>query len=245
MRGSPHLVTEAGDGMAATSMLSILQENRLFGGLSGDVLERIAGLATRRKAPAGRVLFVQGETGDLFFGIESGRVRMSASSPEGREIHFVELGPRDTFGEIALLDGGPRTATATVAAAASLVVIDRASFRALLEREPGLGLRLLERLCERVRWTTELVEDLSLLSVDAQIANRIRLLAENFGVDRQEGRALAITQSDLAAFLGMSRQSINVHLHRWRDEGWLDTSRGQLLIRDLERLRRISRQSSQ
>lgn len=240
MHGSSRATTATGDDVNAEPMLAILRENRLFGGLPGPVLDRIASLATRRRAPAGAVLFVQGDPGDLFFGIESGRVRMSASSPEGREIHFVELGPRDTFGEIALLDGGPRTATAIVAVDASLVVVERASFLSLLEREPGLGPRLLERLCERVRWTTELVEDLSLLSVDAQIAKRIRLLAENFGVDRPDGRALAITQSDLAAFLGMSRQSINVHLQRWRDEGWLDTSRGQLLIRDLDRLREIS-----
>jgi CRP-like cAMP-binding protein len=83
----------------------MLASNRLFAGLAGATLQRIETLVRRQQAARGSTLFFQGDPGTVFYGIETGRVRMSAMSPEGREIHFVELGPGDTFGEIALLDG--------------------------------------------------------------------------------------------------------------------------------------------
>lgn len=213
--------------------------NRLFAGLPATVLANIAKLTVRRRAVRGATLFCQGDPGDLFYGIETGRVRISTMSEEGRELHLVELGPGDTFGEIALLDGGPRTASALVTEAASLFVIERRAFRSLLELDSSLAIKLLERLCERVRWTSELVEDLSFLSVEAQIAKRLWLLAVNFGTDSPNGRQLTVAQADLATFLGLSRQAVNTHLQAWRNEGWLDIARGRLVIRDGERLKRV------
>jgi CRP-like cAMP-binding protein len=217
----------------------MIANNRLFSGLPGPALASIAKLTARRRAARGATLFFQGDAGDVFYGIESGRVRISTMSEEGRELHLVELGPGDTFGEIALLDGGPRTASALVTDAASLFVIERRAFRSLLERDVSLAIKLLERLCERVRWTSELVEDLSFLRVEAQIAKRIWLLARNFGTDSPDGRQLRVAQGDLATFLGLSRQAVNTHLQAWRAEGWLEISRGRLLIRDPGRLEQV------
>lgn len=222
--------------MEFESHVLILRNNRLFKGIDEETLQRIAAIMVRRRFVAGTTLFYQGDPGESFYGIEAGRIRISSSSPEGRDIHFRELGAGDTFGEIALLDSGPRTATAEAVQDSTAFAISRASFRELVLRDAELGLRLLERLCERVRWTSELVEDLSFLGIEAQIAKRLRLLIENFGADTPQGRTLSIRQGDLAAFLGLSRQAINTHLQEWRAEGWLDISRGQLLVRDYQRL---------
>ena len=222
--------------MHANESVELLSSSSLFQDLPGDVLARIGKLAVRRALPKGTLLFSQGDTGDSFYGIVSGRVRVSAMSPGGREIHFVELGAGDTFGEIALLDGGPRTASATVAEDASLVLLGRAHFRALLEENHLLVLHLVDRLCERLRWTSELVEDLSFLPVPAQIAKRLWLLLREFGTDTQSGRALSISQADLATFLGLSRQAVNGHLQAGQVDGWLEISRGKLLVRDLGNL---------
>jgi CRP/FNR family cyclic AMP-dependent transcriptional regulator len=224
---------------------TVLKSNRLFADLPDDVLDRLSSLAIRRTAANGAMLFSQDDTGDLFYGIVSGRIRISAMSADGHEIHFVELTAGDTFGEIALLDGGPRTASAFVTEDAILFVIERSAFLAMLKNQPLLAQGLLERLCERVRWTTEIVEDMSLLSVRAQIAKRIQLLAQSFGTDSEHGRELRIAQRDLAAFLGLSRQAVNTHLQEWHHEGWLDLSRGMLLIKDAERLKRLVDDSGQ
>jgi len=223
--------------MHAIESTALLRNNNLLQGLSDDVLARIANQTVRRTLPKGTLIFSQGDAGDSFYGILAGRVRVSAISPEGREIHLIELGAGDTFGEIALLDGGPRTASATVTEDASLFVLCRRHFRVLLEEDHLLVLYLVDRLCERLRWTSELVEDLSFLPVPAQIAKRLWLLLREFGTDTQSGRVLKLSQADLATFLGLSRQAVNGHLQAWQEDGWLEISRGKLLVRDIGRLK--------
>lgn len=223
--------------MQAIDNVALLQSNALFRGLSDDTLDRIGGLTIRRSFPRGTLLFSQGDAGDSFYGILSGRVRVSALSPAGREIHILELGAGDSFGEIALLDGGPRTASATVSRDASLFLLRRPHFRALLEEDQSLAVHLIEHLCERLRWTSELVEDISFLPVPAQIAKRLWLLLRDFGSDTRGGRQLSVSQAALASFLGISRQAVNGHLQSWRDEGWLEISRGKLLVRNIDRLK--------
>lgn len=225
--------------MQGIDNVALLRNDDLFRGLSDDVLGRIGELVVRRSVPKGTLLFSQGDTGNSFYGIASGRVRVSALSPDGCEIHILELGSGDTFGEIALLDGGPRTASATVSENASLFLLERRHFRKLLEEENVLALHMIERLCERLRWTSELVEDISFLPVPAQIAKRLWLLSRDFGTDAPDGRTLRISQADLATFLGLSRQAVNGHLQAWRDAGWLKISRGKLLIRDPQRLMQV------
>ena len=218
---------------------TVLRNNSLFRELPEGTLGRIVRLARRRTMPAGAVLFSQGDPGDSFYGIVSGRVRISATSAEGREIHIVELGAGDTFGEIALLDGGPRTASAVVSEPSSLFVLQRGAFMSLIAEDADLAVQLVERLCQRVRWTSELVEDLSFLDVHAQIAKRIWLLAGSFGIETPHGFELKVAQADLAAFLGLSRQAVNNHLQSWREEGLIDISRGKLFITDMDKLRQV------
>jgi len=225
--------------MSKLTSRAILAANRVFSVLSGETLDRVAMLANRRDAPRGTVLFTQDDPGDALYGIISGRVRISSLSPEGRQLHLLDLGSGEMFGEIALLDGGPRTASATVTERAALFRIDRRSFGNLLEQEPHLAVRLLEALCERLRWTSELAEDLSLLSVEGKIAKRLHLLLGQFGTESERGRELAIAQADLAAFLGLSRQAVNMQLQEWRKEGWLELSRNRIIIRAVDRLEDI------
>jgi hypothetical protein len=92
---------------------AVLQRNYLFRGLPGSTLERLASLATRRVYQKGAVIFSQGDPGDALFGVASGRVRISASGAGGREVFLNIMEPGDTFGEIAVMDGLPRTAGAT------------------------------------------------------------------------------------------------------------------------------------
>ena len=225
--------------MQAIDNAALLRSSALFGNVSEEMLARIGELAQRRSMPKGSLLFSQGDAGDSFYGILAGRVRVSAMSPEGREIHILELGAGETFGEIALLDGGPRTASATITEDANLLILGRRHFREILESDGSLALHLIEHLCERLRWTSELVEDLSFLPAHAQIAKRIWLLLRDFGRDTADGCVLSFSQADLATFLGLSRQAVNGHLQEWRDEGWLEISRGKLLVRDVNCLRQV------
>lgn len=225
--------------MREHSAISVFRRNSLFSALPSDALADIARTASKRRYRKGTMLFSQGDRGDAFFGIVAGRVRISSSAADGHEMHFIELGPGDTFGEIALIDGGPRTATAVASSNATVIVIERTRFLKILETEPAIVFQLLVRLCKRVRWTSELVEDLSFLDIPAQIAKRILLLTRNFGTSVPQGTELRIAQADLASFLGLSRQTVNTHLRSWQQAGHIALGRGRILIKDPDELKRL------
>jgi CRP/FNR family cyclic AMP-dependent transcriptional regulator len=220
--------------------VAVLKNNEMFSALPAESVEKIARLAIRRSFPKGHMLFSQGDKGDAFYGIVSGRVRISSSASSGKQINLIDIGPSGTFGEIALIDGGPRTAVAITATEVTLFLIQRGSFLKLLKDDPAVVMQLLLRMCERVRWTSELVEDISFLDVPAQIAKRILLLAESHGRSTVEGMELTLSQAELATFLGLSRQIVNQHLQEWRKQEWIELGRGRLLILDLQSLQSVS-----
>jgi CRP/FNR family transcriptional regulator, cyclic AMP receptor protein len=223
---------------------TVLQRNELFRRLPETALERLAALATRRSYEKGAVIFSQGDKGDALFGVVSGRVRISTSGAGGREVFLNIMEPGDTFGEIAVMDGLPRTAGATALDKATLLIIKRSDFLALLEREPQLAIRLLELLCERLRWTSELVEESAFLSGGPRLAKRLLILASLHGRTVGDGGLeLQISQSDLAHFLGVSRQIVNQYLRDWRQREWVELGRSRILIRSPAELRRCASQA--
>lgn len=227
---------------------AVLERNYLLRGLPETTISRLAALATRRVYEKDAVVFSQGDEGDTLYGVASGRVRISASDIDGREVFLNIMEPGDTFGEIAVMDGLPRTAGATALERTTLVVIQRSDFLDRLQREPQLALHLLRLLCERLRWTSELVEESAFLPGPARIAKRLLVLASLHGRPvgaQMDALELRISQAELAHFLGISRQIVNQHLQEWRKHGWVELSRGRILIRNPQALRRIATQHSE
>lgn len=226
--------------MTSLSARTVLQRNYLFRGLPDASLERIAALAARRSYPKGAVIFAQGDEGDALFGVAAGRVRISASGAGGQEVFLNIMEPGDTFGEIAVMDGLPRTANATALDHTTVIFVKRPDFLQLLEREPRLAIHLLKLLCERLRWTSELVEESAFLTGPARLAKRLMILASLHGRAPAVGcLELGISQAELARFLGISRQIVNQHLSEWRRNGWVDLGRSKIVIRNAEALRRM------
>jgi CRP/FNR family transcriptional regulator, cyclic AMP receptor protein len=221
----------------------MLQRSPLFRGLSAPALERIAELAVRRAYRSGEVVFSQGDPGDALYAVVSGKIRISAGAADGREIFLNIMEPGDTFGEIALLDGGTRTASATATIESELVSIRREHFLALLERESRVALELL-RLCgERLRWTSGLVEDAALLDAPARLAKRLLSLAQMHGQQKGNRVTLRISQEELANFLGVSRQVVNQYLQGWKGRGWVDIGRGSVTVLDQAALKGATQKS--
>src|SRR5262249_51647560 len=141
---------------------------------------------------------------------------------------------------IALLDGKPRTATATAQARTELISVRRDRFAELLATEPALARHLIQLLCERVRWTSQLMEDSALLGVPARLAKRMLSLARLHGGDPVNGMKLMISQEELAQFLGLSRQVVNQHLQAWKQSGWISSGRGNITLLDVAALDNIT-----
>ncbi len=216
----------------ALSVQTILERNRLFRGLSAATIQQIAALAIRRPYEPDAIVFSQGDPGDSLYGVVTGKVRISASTREGKEMFLNIMEPGDTFGEIALLDGNPRTATATTTAACELMIIPRAHFLALLQREPTVAIHLLQLLCQRIRWTSGQAEDSALLTVPNRLARRLLSLAKLHGQQSPKGIQLVISQEEMGRFLGISRQAVNQYLQEWRAKGWVDVGRGKVTVLD-------------
>jgi CRP/FNR family transcriptional regulator, cyclic AMP receptor protein len=216
----------------ALSVQTILERNRLFRGLSAATIQQIAALAIRRPYEPDALVFSQGDPGDSLYGVVTGKVRISASTREGKEMFLNIMEPGDTFGEIALLDGNPRTATATTTAPCELMIIPRAQFLALLQREPTVAIHLLQLLCQRIRWTSAQAEDSALLTVPNRLARRLLSLAKLHGQHSPKGVQLIISQEEMGRFLGISRQAVNQYLQEWRTKGWVDVGRGKVTVLD-------------
>ena len=215
----------------------VLQRSPLFRGLAPPALERIAALATQRNFGMGEIVCSQGDPGDALYAVVTGRIRISSGAADGREIFLNIMEPGDSFGEIALLDGGTRTATAVAMVASELVSLRRDHLLALLEREPRVALELL-RLCgERLRWTSGLLEDAALLDAPARLAKRLLSLGQLHGERSGSGYTLRISQEDLANFLGVSRQAVNQQLQAWKAQGWIALGRGSVTVLDDQAVR--------
>ena len=226
----------------ALSAETIIERNSLFRGLPRETLTRIASLATRRAYDEGAVIFMRGDPGDSLCGVATGRVRISSSGPGGKEVFLNIMEPGDAFGEIALLDGSPRTASATAMARTELIVIQRDAFSALVLSQPQLAGHLIQLLCKRVRWTAQMMEDTALLTVPARLAKRLLSLASAFGRDAERGTKVTISQEELAQFLGLSRQITNQHLQTGRAKSWITLGRGSITIENPAALRKVVRE---
>ncbi|MEM7651844.1 MAG: Crp/Fnr family transcriptional regulator [Pseudomonadota bacterium] len=219
----------------------ILRSHYLFEGLEPSVLDRLTDLSVTRRLAPGETLFVKGEEGDALYGVITGRVIITVTSDTGKEVILNMQEQGDLFGEIALLDGLPRTANATTVEGSEVLTIRRRDFLPLLEREPSLSKHLIEFLCERLRWTTEIVEDAAFLDLPRRLAKRLLALATLYGEDHEDGIKIGIrlAQHDLGNMMNTSRESINKHLQEWRRAGFIAVSRGTVIVRDRAALQTI------
>lgn len=223
----------------ALSAYTVIERNRLFRGLPSATLARIAALGIRRLYRKGETIFAQSDPGDGLYGVVTGRVRISASSADGKELFLNIMEPGDTFGEIALLDGRPRTASANATAASDVVVIPRDQFMGLLRREPELVSHVLELLCQRLRWLSGLTEESALLPVPSRLAKRLLTLGQLHGQTTAKGVRLSISQEEMARFVGLSRQVVNQYLQDWKSQQWVGLGRSNITILDPDALQAI------
>ena len=227
--------------MKSPDKRSLLAKHYLFCDVSPQIVDRLVELAITLKLPGGRDLFQKGDEGDALYGVISGKIGISVRSANGREVILNVIEPGDVFGEIALLDGLPRTADARAMEDCVLAKIRRRDFIPFLEREPRLGIHLLELLCERIRWTSDLIEDAAFLSLAARLAKRLLALAIVYGEDVDDGVriGLRLSQSELGQMLSTSRESINKHLQEWQRHGWIRLGRSQVTVLDRQALQEL------
>ena len=225
-------------------ILESLSTIAFFSGLDAPALERLAAGMRSRSFRRGEVIFHLGDPGDALFVIVSGEVKISLPSETGDEAILATLRPGDVFGELALLDGAPRSASATAMSPTETVVLPRDRFRELIATEAAVRDALLASIAGELRRLTTHVEELHFLDITGRLAARLVRLATEGGTPTPEGTIRLrtnLTQADLAAMVGCTRQSVNKLLGQFTDDGLVRLERDAIVITNLDGLVAASR----
>jgi CRP-like cAMP-binding protein len=217
---------------------------RLFAGMGPDSLQAIARSLRARRFRRGEVLFHEGDPGDALFVVASGAVKVVIPSEDGDEAILATLRRGDFLGELALLDGAPRSASAIALEPTEALALPRDQFHALVASEPAIRDALLASLSGELRRLTTHVAELHFLDLTGRLAVRLARLAEEHG-ERLPGGGMRLdaplTQSDLAAMIGATRQSVNKLLGEFEADGLIRVERDSIVVPDIEALRQAAR----
>ena len=220
-----------------------LLEIPLFSVLSQGERQALAAKLQSRRVRKNQAIFLQGDPGDELFVVLDGRIKICCESLMGREITLCYLNDGGFFGEMALLDGEPRSATAVAESPGHLLVLRRPDFQSFLRDAPGAAVSLLAFLSQRLRRANTKIQDLALLTVKERLAAVLLDLAEREGysAEGQPGVALPKTVSHkaLAGLLGTSRETVSRMCSEMREQKLISQEGRQLFLLDVEGLRAI------
>src|SRR5882757_11210492 len=228
----------------APDKLALLRNHSLFRDLPVSVLEHLGSYMKMRKARKGAVIFSKGDPGTGLMGVLTGSVKVSVASAEGKDIVLNIFREGEIFGEIALLDGRPRTADATAMSDCELIVIERRDFIPFLSSQPDVTIKFIEILCARLRRTSEQVQDVTFLNLPTRLAKTLLQLTED-----QEGsgpkRKVTITQREISQIIGRSRESTNKQLRAWAKRGWIKLERGGVSVLAPDKIADVAAEGSE
>ena len=222
------------------SLRELLARGPLFARLAPADLDRLAALFRRRRYRAGEPVFREGDPGTALYVVETGEVKVLLGGSEGKEVVLSLLGSGEFFGELALLDGEPRSADAVATAATEVLVLPREDFLRFLGEVPAVAINMLAALSRRFRRTDRLVHDAAFSDVRTRLTRLLLELADTRGKPQAGGVVIGsrLTQGDLASMVGATRESINKCLRSYAAQGLVRHERGRLILPDVERLRR-------
>jgi CRP-like cAMP-binding protein len=207
--------------MSKDVLIPLLAGTDLFGGLAPGELEACAAAFRELRFDRGEMIFGRGDPGTHLYIVAEGRVRLAVASEEGRELSFRHAVAGDLFGELAALDGSPRSADATALTAVKIYSLDRNALRDLGTTRPPISAGVIAYLCRRLRETSSQLESIALHPMEVRLA-RFFLFALN---NRQapQGKRVALdlgfSQGELAQLLGASRPKVNAALGVLESEG--------------------------
>jgi CRP/FNR family cyclic AMP-dependent transcriptional regulator len=219
------------------SKVNMLRKVPLFASLSDQDLEVLSGSLGKRTFAKGMIIFHKGSHGQTLYIIESGKVRIFILSESGQEISVNVYGEGQVFGELAILDGQPRSAGAVALEKTVTYTLHRDDFMRHLANHPQMAQSIMEALTWRLRYTTTHVECLSFLDVYGRVAAKLLELADRFGVQKEGIEIdLHLTQAELATWVVASRESVNKVLNAFRDQGLIAVEGQTITVLDRQRL---------
>ncbi len=214
-----------------------LQIFQIFSSLPQEHIHNLEHISQIIKYTAGKIIFMENDPGNGFYGISEGKVKIYKSSPFGKEHILHIFGPGEIFAEVAVFAGLNFPASALALEDSTLVFFPRDRFRALMADNPDLSMNLLSLMSMRLRQMVTKVEELSLKEVPARLAAHLILLREDTGRDMFQ---LDVNKSQLAAFLGTIPETLSRVIRKMKDEGYVEVDGKTIRILDLQGLDEVA-----
>jgi CRP/FNR family transcriptional regulator len=225
-----------------SALIGLLRNVPLFQDLTEDELRTIAPLFQENKWNRGKLLFMEGDTGDELFVVKSGVVKIYRFDDE-KEIILALFGPGDFFGEMAVIQPAlNRSATAETLESCSIYTMKRSVFYEFMEKHPRMCIKLLEVTVQRLRNANDQIYNLTFLDVRSRIIRTILRLAEERGVKLGDGLLVDIrmTHQQLASFAGTARESATKVLQELSEEGMIVVEKKRIFLPDHEKLKELA-----
>jgi CRP/FNR family transcriptional regulator/CRP/FNR family cyclic AMP-dependent transcriptional regulator len=206
---------------------SYLKQVHIFNSLTDEGISALTAVVRKRTFRQGEVIFRRDDPGQVLYVIKEGKVKICLISPDGQEIALGVLGKGECFGELALLDGHPRSADTIALERVECLSLQRSDFQNAIMKYPKIAIQVMEVLCKRLRRTDQQVEDLIFLDVYGRVAKKLLELSESHGVKMANGIQISmrLTQQELASMVGASRESINKVLRYFTDKQYISRDR--------------------
>lgn len=205
-----------------------------FNNLTPDEAEQLSQRLVMRRFNAGQIIFHHGDPGGLLYIISKGKVKITHSTPDGQEAMLAIFGAGDFFGELALLDESPRSATVEALQATETLTLHREDFIRFISDNPNFSLHVLHTLAQHIRRLNNQISDIFFLDLPARLARQLLQLADQHGKETDDGILIdiSLTQTDLAEMTGATRVSINKALGRFRRSNWVKVTGRKFTILD-------------
>jgi CRP/FNR family cyclic AMP-dependent transcriptional regulator len=223
--------------MAAEEALQLISRVPLFEELSREELERIADVAIPRAFPKGVRVFHEGDDSDACYIVRQGDLRVTREHSDGRAIALATLGPGDIFGELAMLDGGTRSASVETLSDCELLGLPATDVRRVIADHGDIAAKLIVAITRRLRETNERVARQSFQTVPSRVAGVLAQLIAEEASEERPGITVRMTQADLAQLAGTSRESVSRFLATLERAGVVAVGRGRVTILEPRRLR--------
>ena len=219
-----------------------LKKIALFGDLPAPVVQKLSETVELREVRRRQVIYLPGDPGASIFFVNGGRVKISKVTRDGKELTLAYRGPGEIFGELCMLEGGPREEMAEAMENAMITELTRDEFEKLVQQNGMLGYRLTKAMLQRRREVENKVEQLLFKDVNAKLAELLLRLGNEYGVQSGRGTlvALKITHQEMANLIGSTRETVSLTLSMFKKKGLIQTDGRKVIISDREGLRALA-----
>jgi CRP/FNR family transcriptional regulator, cyclic AMP receptor protein len=219
-----------------------LKKIALFADLPAPAVQKLSETVELREVRRRQVIYLPGDPGASIFFVNGGRVKISKVTRDGKELTLAYRGPGEIFGELCMLEGGPREEMAEAMENAMITELARDEFEKLIQAHGMLGYRLTKAMLQRRREVENKVEQLLFKDVNAKLAELLLRLGNEYGVQSGRGTlvALKITHQEMANLIGSTRETVSLTLSMFKKKGLIATDGRKVIISDREGLRALA-----